>query len=342
MTSEILLRELQEYTSAQTVHMYIIERKLKAQAKTKDKPSLKFEYIPLQVNVSKELMPIISGMLSKAIEKKVKDDLEIKEYEVIDDTVEKLYVYNDLGKIEGFQEFLKNRLGGEIKPLQSFGELEELEKAWALCYGFYDDNNKKWLYCIKKLSPRRIAIETQTSQTVGEAVKNGIYSYFDQKTKTLKPFNGFSLNIEPSIDMIYVDEKIYIFQKKAFEDITSLTEEFEVMANDLITEIEDVEFIEGLAHLSNVIMKKPSFRQKLIKAKTIGNLDFLKTCTNIKREFQRAGKKLEIKFTFDVADKIVAETEDEAENIIKVLSEYYKEGIFGGKIFESPAGRVKK
>lgn len=38
----------------------------------------------------------------------------------------------------------------------------------------------------------------------------------------------------------------------------------------------------------------------------------------------------------------MAVNEDDAENIIKVLCEFYKEGIFGGKIFESPAGRIKK
>ena len=37
----------------------------------------------------------------------------------------------------------------------------------------------------------------------------------------------------------------------------------------------------------------------------------------------------------------MAEDEEDAKNIIKVLSEYFKEGIFGGKVFESPAGRLK-
>jgi len=341
MTATELLNKLNDYTTSDVVHMYLVERKVKPNAKTKDKPSDKFEYIPLQINLSEALLPVVQGMLQEVIKKKIKENVEIKPYEVIDDTEDKLQTYTDLGKITGFQEFLNSRLGGEIKPLDSFEEINQLEKAWALCYGFYNSEKKKWLYCIKKLAPRNMVVDIETSTNVKDAMKNGFTSLFDTTTKTLKPFNGFSLNIEPSIDMIYFDAHIYIFKKKAFEDITSLTEEFEVLANELVAEVEQIDFIDGLHHLSTIINSKPAFRNKLIKAKNIGNIDFLKTCKDIKKEFQRAGKKLEIKFKFDLSGKITASNEEEAESIIKVLSEYYKEGIFAGKIFESPAGRLK-
>jgi len=342
MTPDLLLKELKIFTSSEIVHMYMVERKIKPGSKAKEKPSQKFEYIPMQIGLSPDLIPIIQGMLTKIIEKKIKDGIEIKEYEVIDDTENKIETYSDLGKIAGFQEFLNTRLNGEIKPLKSFEEISELEKAWALCYGFYNKERETRLYCIKKLAPRNMVVDVETSTSIPEAIKNGITSLFDLETKTLKPFNGFSLNIEPSIDMIYFEESIYIFRKKGFEDITSLTEEFEIMALGLVSEIEEINFMEGLEHLALVIKDKPAFRNKLIKAKTIGNLDFLKKCKNIKLEFQRAGKKLDIKFNFDKDGKIIAVDNVDAENILKVLCEYYKEGIFGGKVFESPAGRIKK
>jgi hypothetical protein len=341
MKATELLSELMEYTQSEVVHMYLVERKVKPNSKAKDKPSEKFEYLPLQINLSESLVPVVKGMLEEVIKKKVKENVEVKPYDVIDDTEDKIQTYSDLGKITGFQEFLNSRLGGEIKPLDNFEEISQLEKAWALCYGFYHQTKKKWLYCIKKLAPRQMVVDIETSTSVQDAIKNGFTSLFDTTTKTLKPFNGFSLNIEPSIDMVYLNEHIYIFRKKAFEDITSLTDEFEVLANELVSEVEEINFIDGLQHLTAIINSKPAFRNKLIKAKNIGNIDFLKTCKNIKKEFQRAGKKLEIKFKFDVSGKITASNEVEAESIIKVLSEYYKEGIFAGKIFESPAGRLK-
>jgi hypothetical protein len=341
MTAIELLNELEEYTKSNVVHMYLVERKIKPNAKAKDKPSERFEYIPLQINLNEALVPIVKGMLQEVIKRKIKENVEIKPYEVIDDTEDKLQIYSDFGKISGFQEFLNTRLGGEIKPLDSFEEIYQLEKAWAICYGFYHNEKKKWLYCIKKIAPRNMVVDIETSTSVIDAMKNGFTSLFDISTKTLKPFTGFSLNIEPSIDLIYFDEHIYIFRKKAFEDITSLTEEFEIFANVLVAEVEQIDFIDGMQYLSTIINSKPAFRNKLIKAKNIGNIDFLKTCKDIKKEFQRAGKKLEIKFNFDLSGKIIASNEEEAESIIKVLSEYYKEGIFARKIFESPAGRLK-
>lgn len=342
MTPEQLLKELNEFTSSETIHMYLIERKLKPGAKTKDKPSLKYDYIPLQISLSDELVPIVRGMLSKIIEKKIKEDVEIKDYEVIDDTENKLMTYTDLGKITGFQEFLNTRLGGEIKSIKSFEEVNELEKSWALCYGFYNKEKGKWLYCIKKLMPKNMVVDIETSNSVTDAIKHGFTSLFDLETKTLKPFNGFSLNIEPSIDMIYFDESIYIFRKKGFEDITSLTDEFERIAEELVNELEEIKFIDSLTHVSSIISNKPAFRNKLIKAKSIGNIDFLKNCKSIKTEFTRTGKKLNIKFNFDKEGNIIAKDEIDAENIIKVLCEYFKEGVFGGKVFESPAGRLRK
>ena len=343
MTPKKLLKELQEFTTADTVHMYIIERKLKPNSKSSDRPSEKFQYIPVQINLSPELVPLVSGMLEKAIEKKVTEDVQILDYEPIDDTLEKVYTYSDLGKITGFKEFLAN-LGNEMKTLTSFKELEDLEKAWALCYGYYDANKKKWLYCIKKLSPKKIAVEVNVNTTVKEAVKHGIQSFFDIKTQMLKPLNGFSINLDPSIDMIYYDDTIYIFQKKAFEELASLTEEFEELAKDIVQEIENLEIVEGLTFLTNVVAARPSFRNKLIKAQSIGNIEFLngKEAKEVKREFNRVGKKLNIKFNFDANGKVVAENDKDAESIINVLCEFYKEGVFGGKIFESPAGRIKK
>jgi len=342
MKATELLEDLKEYTSSETIHMYIIERKKKAGSKTKTKPSEKFEYIPLQVDLSSELAPIIQKMLKKVIEKKIRDDIEIKDYQVIDDTEEKIQTYKDLGKITGFKEFLNTRLGGEIKALKSFEKITELEKAWAICYGFYSSSKQDWLYCIKKLAPRNMAVDQSLSKNLKGAMKNSINSVFDTTTSTLKPMNGFSINIEPSIDMIYFDQNIYIFNKKGFEDITSLTEEFIELSMELVEEVSEINFVNGIEHISSVIMNKPSFRNKLIKAKDIGNIDFLKTCKNFKLEFNRAGKKLKIKFSYDVDGKINAKNEDEAKDIIQVISEFYKEGIFGGKVFETAAGRLKK
>ncbi|NCT73105.1 MAG: DUF4868 domain-containing protein [Chitinophagaceae bacterium] len=343
MTPKKLLKELQEFTTADTVHMYIIERKLKPNSKSSDRPSEKFQYIPVQINLSPELVPLVSGMLEKAIEKKVTEDVQILDYEPIDDTLEKLYTYSDLGKIAGFKEFLAN-LGNKMKTLTSFKELEDLEKAWALCYGYYHANKKKWLYCIKKLSPKKIAVEVNVNTTVKDALKHGIQSFFDTKTKMLKPLNGFSINLDPSIDMVYHDETIYIFQKKAFEELASLTEEFEELAQEVVQEIEDLEIIEGVTFLTAIVAAKPSFRNKLIKAQAIGNINFLngKTAKEVKKEFNRVGKRLNIKFNFDADNKVLAENDGDAKNIIDVLCEFYKEGVFGGKIFESPAGRIKK
>lgn len=342
MNASELLKELKEYTNSDTIHMYIIERKKKSGSKSKTKPSEKFEYIPLQVDLSVELAPIIQKMLDNVIEKKIKNDIEIKDYQVIDDTEEKIQTYRDLGKIAGFKEFLNSRLGGEIKALKSFETLAELEKAWAICYGFYSPSNEDWLYCIKKLAPRNMAVDQSLSNNIRGAVKNSVNSIFDTTTSTLKPMNGFSINIEPSIDMIYYNEQIFIFNKKGFEDITSLTEEFIELSRELVDEVSEINFVNGIEHISSVILSKPSFRNKLIKAKDIGNIDFLKECKNIKIEFNRAGKKLKIKFSYDVEGKITAKSEEDAENIIHVISEYYKEGIFGGKVFETAAGRLKK
>jgi hypothetical protein len=341
MNAENLLAELKKYTSSQTVQMYIIERKLKYGAKSKDKPSEKFEYIPLKVNMSEDLYPKVSEMLSKVIDSKVKEDVQILEYSAIDDSEEKIQTYTDLGKIEGFKTFLEN-LGGEIKTIQSFKDVVELEKAWALCYGFEHPENNTWMYCIKKLRPSFLAIDKTLNETMGKAIKNTVNSYFDLDTKQLKPLKGFGINIEPSIDMIYFESTIYVFNKKGFEDVTSLTEEFIELGKKLVKEVDEIKFVSsGMKYISSLIEKKPSYRNKLIKAKEIGNLEFLKVC-NVKTEFNRAGRKISFKFSYDSEGKIIANNEKEAEKIIEVLSEFYKEGVLGGKVFETAAGRMKK
>lgn len=341
MNAETLLAELKEFTSTQTVHMYIIERKMRAGAKPKDKPSEKFEYVPLKVNMSEDLFPKVSDLLKKVINQKVKDHVQILEYTAIDDSEEKIQTYSDLGKIAGFEKFLED-LGGEIKTIESFTEVADLEKAWALCYGFEHPENNSWMYCIKKLAPRNLAIDKSLSENLSKAVKNSVNSFFDTKSKQLKPLEGFAINIEPSIDMVYIDKTIYIFNKKGFEDVTSLTEEFIELGKQLVSEVSEIKFVSsGIEFISAVVAKKPSYRNKLIKAKEIGNLEFLKTC-NIKTEFNRAGKKISFKFSYDGVGKVIAKNEKEAEKIIEVLSEFYKEGVLGGKVFVTAAGRVKK
>jgi hypothetical protein len=321
--------------------MYIIERKLKSSAKPKDKPSEKFEYVPLKVNMSSDLFPKVSEMLKRVIDFKVKENVQILEYTAIDDSEEKIQTYTDLGKITGFKSFLES-LSGEVKTIQSFSEVAELEKAWAICYGFEHPENDSWMYCIKKLLPRNLAIDNELNDNVLSAVKSGVNSFFDIKTKQLKPFEGFSINIEPRIDMIYLENTIYVFNKKGFEDVTSLTEEFIELGKSIVNEVDEIKFVSsGMEFISSVVEKKPSYRNKLIKAKEIGNLEFLKVC-NVKTEFNRAGRKISFKFSYDSEGKIIAKDEKEAEKIIEVLSEFYKEGVLGGKVFETAAGRMKK
>lgn len=342
MNTTDLLYGIQRFTNSETIHMYIIERKKKPDSTIKSKPSDKYEYVPLQINLSPELTSIVSNMLSQTIAMIItnKTDLDLREYQVIDDNEDKIYTYADLDRISGFKTFLKDKLGTEISSLDNFEELTGLEKAWAICYGFYF--NEEWLYCIKKLTPSKIAIDTSLSSSITEATKNGINSIFDLTTKTLKPFTGFTLNIEPSIDLIYYKENLYVFHKKAFEELTSLTDEFVNIAMEIVEEIKDFNFIDGFDSISNVITEKPSQRKRLIKAREIGNIEFLKKCKDIKKEFLRTGKRLKIKFEFDEQGRIIANDEVGADNIIKVLCEYYKEGVFGKKIFESPAGRLRE
>jgi hypothetical protein len=124
--------------------------------------------------------------------------------------------------------------------------------------------------------------------------------------------------------------------------VTSLTEEFIELGKKLVKEVDEIKFVSsGMKYISSLIEKKPSYRNKLIKAKEIGNLEFLKVC-NVKTEFNRAGRKISFKFSYDSQGKIIANNEKEAEKIIEVLSEFYKEGVLGGKVFETAAGRMKK
>ena len=109
-------------------------------------------------------------------------------------------------------------------------------------------------------------------------------------------------------------------------------------ALDVATSISKHECFGDVKLLSEKIETKVAIHKKLMKLEKIGNLNFL-TSKNLKK-LETLGKKK--KAPIKLKDgKIQFETEEDIDNVIKLLCDYFKTGDYSGKPYGTYAGKLQ-
>ncbi|ELV8552728.1 DUF4868 domain-containing protein [Vibrio fluvialis] len=313
--------------------LYFVTRHLKSGMARSSKVTDKYDFKLVQAAISPSIKSFFQKTLSnQIISHGSKDDIEMKNYTVIDDDINnKIYAYADNNAI-AFSKVINEQIKDpNIPELMALNDIRD--DLWAYCIKV--EQNKNFTYSFRKISSGKVTTNA-TDEVKG--LFNKLSAGFDKTGKELKEFDGSVINFDDKIDCIYIKDKFYVFHKKSFEAIVGLEAEFTEAAQKTLNRIKEFDLVKGLEHLESALLTKPSLRKTLAHIAEKGNHTTLNqaeiaSMNDVLKKFK--GEQFEME-----DGKIVLRNEAEGKNFLRLLNDYYKQGMTTKKYYGSDSGAV--
>ncbi len=313
------------------ITLYFVTRTLKAgmgkNAKVTDKYDFKVIKAPIATDIANFFKCTLSNQI---ITHASKDDIEMKNYTVIDDDIDnKIYAYAMNNAISFSKIINEDIKSDKTSVLTSLADIQD--DLWAYCIKV--QNGLEFTYSFRKISKGKVT--TNEPQDITQR----IFALFDKSEKELIAFDGSAINFDDKIDCIYINEQFYVFHKKSFEAIVGLEAEFTEAAQKTINTIKELGLVDGLDVIERAILHKPSLRKTLAHIAEKGNHTTLN-----KSEVQSMNGVLKMfqdeEFTINPDGKIVIEDERQGRNFLRLLNDYYKQGMTTKKYYGTDSGNL--
>ncbi len=331
------LEELLEYAeqlkdnNKAKITLYFVTRHLKSGMSKAAKVTDKYDFKIVKAPIAPDIADFFKSTLSnQIISHASKDDIEMKNYTVIDDDIDnKIYAYamnNAISFSRIINEDIKN---DKPNVLTSLAEVQE--DLWAYCIKV--QNGLDLTYSFRKISKGKVT--TNEPQNIGQRV----FALFDKSDRELRAFDGSAINFDDKIDCIYIQNQFYVFHKKSFESIVGLDAEFTEAAQKTLNTIKEFGLIDGLEIIEQAILHKPSLRKTLAHIAEKGNhttlnKDEVQSMNGVLKMFQ------DEEFTISKDGKIVIEDEKQGRNFLRLLNDYYKQGMTTKKYYGTDSGNL--
>lgn len=314
-----------------TFRLFFITRHIKDGVKKTQKVIDKFQFKANSIDMSPDVCSFFSKNAKNQLEKLLsKEGYALESYNVItDDLGDKLYTYA-LNNTLSFSDVIFNQL--LTNKVDSITSLKDVKNdLWAYCLQINTANDSAYLF--RKMSSGKVT--TDEAQTRMEKLS----SWFDSTDSELKTVNNETVSFDDKIDCIYFNSEFLVLRKSGFEQIVGLEEEFQSVANDVISVIESTNLVEGLEHIKSSLSKSRALLKTLANIGKKGNHSgFNKDEIEKMKDALKLFEGKELKFTSD--GKLVLENSIDVGYFIKLLNDYYKIGVITGKYYGTNSGNV--
>ncbi len=320
-------------TEVNDLRLYFITRVLKDNITKRAKIIDKYLFKVYQVDIDPEIRTYLYDLSIEQLDKVIKRDFEMMDYDVISDDTQHLFTYSMKNKVFSFSDVVCNQLSKTPPKMQSIESiLSNEDELWAYCVGFNDTDNKDWIYTFRKIQSGKVA----TDEKEGKNLLKTIRTYFDTSNQKLELLKGETVNLDKQVDCIYYDETFYVIKKAYFEQIVGLQEEYKEQSKAVVEELRNTDKFTGLEMIEDKIEKNPAIHKKLVRIARIGNYRTIddKVIRKMKTVCNKFGVKLNIK-----NGRLAIEEDADIDTVLKMLADYYKTGEVSGKAYGTFAGK---
>lgn len=333
MIKEIL--EHAEDVNVDDMKLYFITRVCKPGVNKRSRVLEKFNFNLYQVDIDNEIRNHLHELTIDQLGNMQRNNFEITDYDVISDDTQQIFSYQMKNKTMAFADVIYNKLPNKssIKTIKNIECILSEEEMWAYSVGFEKDD--EWFYTFRKVVKSRVAIDEKKGNKKNTAIQ-AIRTRFNTESNKLELIHGETVNLDRQIDCVYYNDAFYIFRKSSFEQITGLAEEFKIQAELIVEELKKSEIIKGIDILKKEVKEKPALHKKMIRLQKIGNYTNL-TAMDIKK-MQRVAEKTGDKLKCENG-KILIEDVTDIDSALRMLCDYYKEGMVSGKNYGTYAGK---
>lgn len=319
-------------TESNDTKLYFVTRLIKPGVSKHAKAKDKYLFKVYQIDCNEEMQDYLYDTSICQIDKIIKKNYEMVDYDVLSDETEHLFTYPIQNKVFSFSDVVTNQLQKVTEKVTSIANLiSDGEELWAYCLEFYHVDAKQKVFSFRKILPSKIGVD--------EKSKSFVKAFFNTKSQQLALLKEETVNLDEQIDCIYVDETFYVIKKAYFEQIVGLQEEYHEKAKAIAEQMIASGVLQGGEKLQELIEKKPSIHKKLIKVEKIGTYKDLspKNIKRMKSVCKKYGDALKIN-----DGKFIFEDETDIDIVLKALGDYYKIGEVSGKPYGTFAGKELK
>lgn len=315
--------------------LYFVTRILREGLQRRKAIADKFLYKVYQIDIDDEIRSYLYTSTITQLDKTLKKDVYLFDYDPISDDTESLFTYSIKGRALAFSDVVINQLTRIPPKVQSIeGIVSEDEELWAYCIGFEEEDHN-WVYTFRKILGNKIAIDEKNNPNKN-VVKRAINTLFNTESKKLQLLKGEVVALDKQVDCVYFDETFYILKKTPFEQIVGIQEEFKEIALEVVKDLGSTNLIDGINIIEDKVKNSTAIHKKLAKiAKNEGikRLD-TKAISNMKRVAKKYGERNIIQ-----NGRIVLNEEKDIDALLKMLGDYYKTGDVSGKSYGTYSGR---
>ena len=333
MTAQEKVKNILEVIESEntSARIFLITRKEQAGVRARDRMIERYDFFAHKVHARNEVTSRLAGVVKHQLESiACKDDYQLQPYDVISDDLDNtLYTYA-LNNALAFTDVITNQLLRENCPLIS--SLSEVEKTlWA--YSIEFQCGERLIYTFRKLSKSKVVVSRENS------IRGKFDAFFDIDAEELISSNVDSISFDDWIDCLFLDNEFLVLRKKAFESMAVLGQEFQEVANNVADVLEQTGLIEGLDVFRDYVSSHKLAAKQLASIAGKGFHERfdgheMRDMRDVLRRFE--GRDLK---TTEDGSKLLIENPQDINDIIRLLNDYYKQGVLTGSYYGTSSGQ---
>jgi hypothetical protein len=303
-------------TDVKSIRLYIIFRQKKENVQSNLKMLDKYDFYIRKLEIDKSLQNELWRINRENIVNYLKEENDIKEYDIYEDEPNTIYTYDTKNKIGSFNKIIDNlKYPANIPSITDLTDL--YDNIWAFCIS--SKYNNQDLFTFKRLYKQRVAIDKK-----GNGILKRISARFDTNTNKFELIEGESITFETNIDCVYFVDTFYIINKNNFESIVNIEQEYFELAKECTNAIKGFDFVEGIEIIEEEIAKNPTLNKKLARISENG---YHKDITQKRiAAMKRIAKRFKLKINID-GDKIKINNSKDISDFIKLLDDYFVQSM---------------
>ncbi|EAA0680653.1 hypothetical protein DKP45_16225 [Salmonella enterica subsp. diarizonae] len=256
-------------------------------------------------------------------------NLELADYSVIsDDGVDAIYSYDNIENLDFHTVLERISKNSKINTLKNLEDVKSDILAFSLKISTKDEE----FTIYRKLTKSKVATDAPLNTI------HKMQAFFDVNSAIMKVVPMQTISFDNKIDFICKGEDTYIVSKLGFEQIIGIEKEFMENARSVLQVISNSSIIYDMKVLEDVILANKTLLRTIAsisqkKNHEALNAETLKKYQDTLNIFE--GSKLEEK-----DGRLVIKNISDVRLLIKVLNDFYKQGVASGKYYGTNSGHI--
>lgn len=322
-------------SQAGSLRLYLVSRALKPDVPKTKKTLHKYLFNLHRIDID----PALQGMFLKTIlelGRTLSAEYDrIAKYKPIDVDSRKIHTYQMTNREMAFADVIYNQInrGVDMPTINDLDGYLRGAELWAYCIEMQAGDNNRYL-SFTRLNRGKVAVDERTQRGTSLA-KKFFRTRFNTNTAKLELLDGTTVNFDERVDCLYLFAKdtFYIFDKKHFEQIVAIEEEFRKVADSVMKLAVDAEIVGDLTPVQDILDNDTAVHKKLYQLGSV--LKEEKISPVRLRKMQAVAKSYKLPLRVK-GGKVQIGDRNELVTFIRLLDDYFLESPQTGYKYGAP------